>query len=136
MKSTRLGIVIVAALAAAALAHGARAEQARSTPAGDSYVVAGDFAFQSNSSVPSSSRRTMEWDARKGRWGLKLDVEQHSDGGRRWDDVQPGVFFKVTPRLHIGGAVSLAPQQIDQPTPANTPQAPAPRVRLETTFKF
>jgi hypothetical protein len=135
MRSTRLGIVSFAALALAA-AGGARAEQARVAPAADSYVAGGDFAFQSNSAAPTSRRRTLEWDARKGRWGLKLDVEQHTEGDRRWDDVRPGVFFRVTPRLHIGGGLSLAPDQSGQPTPATQAPGPVPRVRLETTFKF
>ena len=120
----------------AAVGHGAHAEQGHVGPAGDSYVATGDFAFQSSSAIPVDRRRTLEWDARKGRWGLKLDVEQHSDGSHRWDDVQPGVFFKLTPRLHIGGGVSFAPAQFEQATPAIAPEAPAPRVRLETTFKF
>jgi hypothetical protein len=45
------------------------------------------------------------------------------------------VFYKVTPRLHIGGSVNLAPDQIENQR-FGTPQMPAPRVRLETTFKF
>ncbi len=74
-------------------------------------------------------------DSRKGRWGLKLGVEQHTDRLSEWRDVQPGLYYKLTPRLNIGGAVSLSeppainPRQVD-------PQGHSPRVRLETTFKF
>ncbi|HZL00114.1 MAG TPA: hypothetical protein VFC47_09445 [Caulobacteraceae bacterium] len=95
-------------------------------------VTADGFAAQSiNGSAPKSS---LEWDAKRGRWGLKLDMEQHVVGDMQWRDVRPGVFYRVTPRLHIGGALSIAP---DQPVlgPVD-PQPPAPRVRLETTFKF
>ena len=80
-------------------------------------------------------RKTLEWDSKKGRWGLSLGVQQHSDRDADGRDIQPGVYYKITPRLHIGGAVSLAPDQFDNSRPGD-PQAPPPRVRLETTFKF
>jgi hypothetical protein len=132
--SAHFAVLVVTALIGAGAAGGARAWTG---PAADSYVAGGASAFQSNASAPASQLRTLEWNARKGRWGLKLDVEQHTDGARRWDDVQPGVFFRVTPRLHIGGGVSLAPDQIQQANPAAAAgEAPAPRVRLESTFKF
>lgn len=79
--------------------------------------------------------RSLEWDSRKGRWGLKLGVEQRTDRLGEWRDVQPGLYYKLTPRLHIGGAVSLAPNPQINPRVVD-PQANAPRVRLETTFKF
>lgn len=88
----------------------------------------------SGPSYAPAPRSTLEWDARKGRWGLKLGVEQHV-GDVQLKDVQPGVFYRLTPRLHIGGAVSLAPDQVENQR-LNDPQMPAPRVRLETTFKF
>ncbi len=84
---------------------------------------------------PVTTGRTLEWDSRKGRWGLKLGVEQHTDRLGEWRDVQPGLYYRITPRFHIGGAVSLAPDpQIN--TRQVDPQPTAPRVRLETTFKF
>jgi hypothetical protein len=86
--------------------------------------------------APASPGRTLEWDAAKGRWGLKLDVEQHSlDRGDELKDVSPGVYYRLTRRLHIGGAVSLAPDQTES-LRLGQPQLPAPRVRLETVFKF
>jgi hypothetical protein len=125
---------IVLALSAAALVAVAGEACAQPETAGV-ILVANDFAAPNYSSEPVTTGRTLEWDSRKGRWGLKLGVEQRTDRLSEWRDVQPGVYFKVTPRLHIGGAVSLAPNpQVDpyvvEPRPA------APRVRLETTFKF
>jgi hypothetical protein len=49
--------------------------------------------------------------------------------------VQPGLYYRITPRFHIGGAVSLAPDPQINPRQVD-PQPSAPRVRLETTFKF
>jgi len=117
-----------------AVALGAGAQAARAEPVG-SRPAADDFASQTRSMGPAVSRRTLEWDARKGRWGLKLDMDQRTDRGVQWRDVQPGVFYRLTPRLHIGGAVSLSEDQVES-APGFQPQAPPPRVRLETTFKF
>jgi len=133
MRSTRLAVF--AALMLAAWAGGARAESAKSGLVDSGYTGDGNVALQSTMTTPSSRLRTLEWDAKKGRWGLKLDVEQHFQGDARWNDVEPGVFFRLTPRLHIGGGLSLSPSQTGQPTPITPPEV-APRVRLETTFKF
>jgi len=124
----------ISAALALAFALGAGAQVARAEPVG-SRAVADDFASQTRSMGPAVSRRTLEWDARKGRWGLKLDMDQRTDRGMQWRDVQPGVFYRLTPRLHIGGAVSLSEDQVES-GPGFQPQAPPPRVRLETTFKF
>jgi hypothetical protein len=98
-------------------------------------LAANDFPAPSYALGAVTTGRTLEWDSRKGRWGLKLGVEQRTDRLGEWRDVQPGLYYKLTPRLHIGGAVSLAPNpQVNQL--AIDPQATKPRVRLETTFKF
>jgi hypothetical protein len=103
--------------------------------AGVLLVAANDFASSNYGPGPVTTGRTLEWDSRKGRWGLKLGVEQRTDQLSEWRDVQPGLYYKVTPRLHIGGAVSLSPEPTINPRLAD-PQASNPRVRLETTFKF
>jgi len=126
--------LIVLALSAAALVVGAGEACAQPDQAGV-ILVANDFAAPGDSSGPVTTGRTLEWDSRKGRWGLKLGVEQHTDRLSEWRDVQPGVYFKVTPRLHIGGAVSLTPMPLIDPNVVD-PRPQSPRVRLETTFKF
>ena len=124
--------IMIGAIAALALGAG----MAYAQPSGGSLILAAsDFAaspYYSSVTVPASQ---LEWDSRKARWGLKLGVEQHTDRDVQWKDVAPGVFYKITPRLHIGGSVNLAPDQIEIQH-LGTPQMPAPRVRLETTFKF
>jgi len=110
---------------------GARAESA--SPA-QVLLVANDFAAP----APAAPGGTLEWDSKKGRWGLRLGVDTRTDRVPDMRDIEPGLFYKVTPRLHIGGGVTIAPDQMlpldSQRLP--TPQAPNPRVRLETTFKF
>jgi hypothetical protein len=125
-------MLAMSAIALVAVAGHACAEQQE--PAGV-VLVANDFAVPSYGSGPVTTGGTLEWNPRKGRWGLKLGVEQHTDRLSEWRDVQPGVYFKVTPRLHIGGAVSLTPNPVVDPYVVD-PRPQAPRVRLETTFKF
>jgi len=98
-------------------------------------LVANDFTAPTYGPGPVTTGRTLEWDSHKGRWGLRLGMEQHTDRLGEWRDVQPGLYYKVTPRLHIGGAVSLAPNPMINPRMID-PQGASPRVRLETTFKF
>jgi hypothetical protein len=128
MSSAKL--TVLALFGAAFVAAAGHACAAQSEPAAVT-LVANDFAAPG----PVTTGGTLEWDSRKGRWGFKLGVEQHSDRLSEWRDVQPGVYFKVTPRLHIGGAVNLTPNPLVDPYVVE-PRPTAPRVRLETTFKF
>ena len=128
LRFAALAVSTLVATAAAGLAHaqpGAPMLQ----------LAANDFSYPGYGFGPAMAGRSLEWDSHKARWGLKLGVEQRTDRLGEWRDVQPGLYYKLTPRLHIGGAVSLAPMpQINQRMV--DPQPAAPRVRLETTFKF
>jgi hypothetical protein len=133
MKSRGLVIAVAATLAFGAGAFAAHAED------GQASLVAmtdSDFASPTAGGAPTTPRRTLEWDSAKGRWGLSLGVEQH-DVGRDTElkDVSPGVYYRLSKRLHIGGAVNLAPDQAET-LRLGQPQFPAPRVKLETVFKF
>ena len=77
--------------------------------------------------------KTYSFDA-KGRWGVNLDMEQPVNRDTQWKDVTAGGYFRVNPRLKVGGSVGLGdkfaqPQQL-------TPQDTGPRVHLETKFQF
>lgn len=76
------------------------------------------------------SSKTIQWDAKKGRWGLKLDLGRDTQR-----DVEAGAYFRVTPSLRVGGAVGLESQQ-DVPVKKPGAEEAAPKVRLETAFKF
>lgn len=101
------------------------------------FSVKNDFTnAASGVQSPRDDKRTLRFDAKKGRWGLKLDLDQPSSREMEMQDVQAGAYFKVTPSIRVGGAVSLgetnpaiAARKAQQPDPA-------PRVRLETAFKF
>lgn len=139
MSSVRYMAVGLSAFALCATATSALAltpaAPAAGAPGGGLILAANDFTSPTYGFGPVTSSRTLEWDSRKGKWGLHLGVEQRTDRLSEYRDVQPGLYYKLTPRLHIGGAVSLAPApQINQRLV--DPQVAPPRVRLETTFKF
>jgi hypothetical protein len=86
--------------------------------------------------APQGIAKTLQFDARRGRWGLTFNVDQPSTRDVQLNDVQAGAYFRITPALRIGGAVALG---ADERAPAfrQTEPVPArPRVRLETAFKF
>jgi hypothetical protein len=63
------------------------------------------------------------------------DVAQPVGRDPDWSDTRIGLNYRVAPGLRTGVGVTLGSEQ----TPDNhqlMPQDPAPRVRLETTFKF
>jgi hypothetical protein len=78
---------------------------------------------------------SVQFDNKTGKWGLKLGLQ--SPVGREADakDLEAGAYFKVTPSLRVGGALGLASER-DNPVRRNGEKDEAPRVRLETTFKF
>ncbi|HEY2661727.1 MAG TPA: hypothetical protein VGI79_18545 [Caulobacteraceae bacterium] len=126
----RISAVVIAAMAftGASLAH---AESARpiltvsnTTPAAPE---AGLFGL-----LPV--HKILQWDD-KGRWSLKLDMNEPAGRTMQLRDVQAGAYYHVTPSLKVGGAVSLGDEPA-QPDRNTLPQAQAPRVRLETRFKF
>jgi len=128
-----VAIATLSTLAVMAAGGVARADPATAPSVAAQNEFAAPTSYGPNATVP---RRTLEWDANRGRWGLNLGVEQHAtDQNVQWKDVSPGVYYRLTKRLHIGGAVSLAPDQAET-LRMGQPQLPAPRVRLETTFKF
>jgi hypothetical protein len=95
-----------------------------------------DFSVRSEpSAINPQGAKSLKWDTRKGRWGVTLNLEQSDSRDMQWNDVEAGAYFRVTPSLRVGGAVALGEKE--SPTFKKTePQTVAPRVRLETAFKF
>ena len=121
--------IVAGALAAASLAGLAHAAPADSFGPGD------DFAPQPNRIGPQPPHRALQWDARTGRWGLDLEMAQPSDRDVQWGDTRIGVHYRFAPGLRTGVGVTLGPEQTPDGRQLISPE-PAPRVRLETTFKF
>jgi hypothetical protein len=118
-----------AALLIGAASSAAHAETAKSK--------AIDFTVRSEVSAvaPQGPAKSLKWDARKGRWGLTLNVDQPDARDVQLNDVQAGAYFSLNRSLRVGGAVALGEREALRSTkPEN--HAGAPRVKLETAFKF
>ncbi|MFN3512436.1 MAG: NtrZ family periplasmic regulatory protein [Phenylobacterium sp.] len=120
--------LVISAIGAALLASGASAAHAQTGKAAD-------FTVRSETSANSQGGKSLKWDTRKGRWGVSLNVDQRTERDMQWNDVQAGAYFRVTPSLQVGGAVALG-EKDGPPYKKAEPQESAPRVRLETNFKF
>lgn len=82
--------------------------------------------------APAGVRKTLQWDSKTGKWGLRLDVDQAPSRESRLKEAEVGAFYRVTPSLRVGGAVGVTnPASIKPQEETN-----APRVRVETAFKF
>jgi hypothetical protein len=122
---------LTAVLAALALS-GALVSVAHADPLS---IDSNKILAERNQWAPLPQHNTVEYDAAKGRWGLKFDVEQQPGAGSEWKNVQAGAYFKITPSLRVGAGVSLGDQQTNTANPLAQQPAP-PRVHLETAFKF
>ena len=125
--SKRLAVSLFGAALLVSGASTAHAQTAKKTT---------DFTVRSESSTTSSQgTKSLKWGAGKGRWGVSLNLDQRGERDTQLNDVQAGAYFRVTPSLRVGGAVALGEKEA--PAYKKTePQDSAPRVRLETAFKF
>lgn len=77
--------------------------------------------------------KTYSLDA-KGKWGVKLDLEEPTNRDPTWKDANVGAYFKITPKFKLSGNVGLG-DKFAQPQHL-TPEDTAPRVHLEGAFQF
>ncbi|HXQ11311.1 MAG TPA: hypothetical protein VN805_09995, partial [Caulobacteraceae bacterium] len=82
---------------------------------------------------PQPVHHSLQWD--KKRWTLKLEMAEPVGRDIQARDLQAGAYYHITPSLRVGGAVSFGDSP-SMPDRSNLPQTQAPRVRLETNFKF
>ena len=127
MSVRRISLLVVTAALLSATAGVAQAQD-KTKPI--------DFTVRSESSVVSPGNSTVKWDARKGKWGLTLNLEQPDARPSTLNDVQAGAYYRITPSLRVGGAVALGEQEMVPGPKKISPDEGQPRVRLETAFKF
>jgi hypothetical protein len=120
--------LVLIGTAGQAHAEGAK-RAATAQAAAEAFTVRGDFNAQAAAAQPN---KILQWDTKKGRWGLKFDLGSKAD---QWKNVEAGAFFRVTPSLRVGGAVGLESTK-DTPVRKRDEEEAAPKVRLETAFKF
>ncbi len=97
-----------------------------------------DFTVRQEAASPiqPNAGQTMKWDARKGRWGITLNLEQPTARPSTLNDVEAGAYYRITPSLRVGGAVALGEEQLAPGPKKPDATTGQPRVRLETNFKF
>ena len=115
--------------AGVAHAENARPRSAAAPAAAEALTVRGDFDAQAAAAQPN---KILQWDTKKGRWGLKLGLGSLDD---KWKNLEAGAFFRITPSLRVGGSVGLRDRFTSQPQQMQ-PQDARPRVHLETAFRF
>lgn len=114
-------------------AYAADAPRGKATVTTDFTAARDSFAQDRNQWGVKSTRRSLQWDD-KARWGVKLDMNQPVGRDMQLKDIQAGAYYRLSPSLRVGGAVSLGDSaRLNRDT---APQDQAPRVRLETAFKF
>ena len=129
VRPNRLATIVAAAFAMASVAAAAHAAPS------DLFSQHDDFTPQPNQIGPQAPHKTLQWNTKTGRWGVNLDMAQPGDRDVTWRDARIGLNYGVAPGVRTGVGVSLG----DEATPDGrklTGDGPAPRVRLETTFKF
>ena len=128
MNHRRWSVVIAGAALMSAAAGGAWAA--------DKVIKPVDFTVKSEpiTAAPRAGN-VVQWDARKGRFGFTVDMQQPGERPVVPNDVSAGAYFRITPTLRVGGAVALGDQDL---TPRANRALPAtqPKVRVETKLKF
>lgn len=129
MTARRIATILGAAALFGAAAGAAHAADAPAKPM--------DFTVRPDASAADpAGTKTLRFDARHGRWGVTLNMQQPDTRESTWNDVQAGAYFHITPSLRVGGAVALGDQQPQTGANKMNPDQGQPRVRLETQFKF
>ncbi len=75
------------------------------------------------------------------RWGVTVDVREaqrieRSPEGGRGDQASLGAYYQFTPRLRVGGEVSVEEQTPLTAAPSQRDDEPRAGVRIESAFRF
>jgi hypothetical protein len=135
MTGARLITAVTATLVLLGAAGAAHAQSVRGQPILTTDNLTG-VTLDEGQWGPQPVHHSLQWVGdKRGRIILKLDMTQPVGRDMQARDVQAGAYYRITPSLRIGGAISLgdAPSAPDR---SNLPQTQAPRVRFETNFKF
>jgi hypothetical protein len=132
MTGARLITAFTASLVLFGAASAARADSTRGQPIITTDNLAG-VTLDQNQWGPQPLHHTLQWDRK--RLTFVLDMSEPVGRDMQARDVQAGAYYHITPSLRVGGAVSFGDTPAT-PDRSNLPQTQAPRVRLETNFKF
>ena len=128
MRARHTAAVLIAAALLGGAAGVAQAADAPAKPV--------DFTVRPEAAAAPASAKGVNFDARRGKFGVTLSLQQPDTRPGTLNDIQAGAYYRITPSLRVGGAVALGDQQLAPGPQKLTPDAGQPRVRLETQFKF
>ncbi len=126
----RTGVFAATACAFALIGVAGQA-QAQAQAAPRTVVSAGE-ASRAASVAPS--RRALRVD-RSGRWSVDFSLSPSSEPAEVVD-MGAGAYYRLSPRLRVGASAGLTETPADPGRPVQTERNVAPRVRLESTFRF
>ena len=109
------------------------APRLRAPEAAPAFSTRGADVAPDNQWGPQAGRNSVAWDQR-GRWGVRLDLQQPIGRERELSDVEAGGFVRLNRSVSVGGAVRLE----DVPARARdlTPRDRNPQVRVEGRIRF
>ncbi len=112
-----------------------RAQTSQSAVSSQNLQSQNPNAFFPPGGPSTAPRKSLQWDA-SGHWTLNLDMDQPVGREMDWKDVSAGAYFHITPSMRIGGSVGLGDKFSDPQRILPEDTINAPRVHLETKFKF
>lgn len=128
MSVSRISVVMLATALMSAAGGVAHAADKVSKPL--------DFTVKAEPiTVAPNGGKAFVYDASRGRVGFTLGIQQPVGRQMAPNDVQAGAYFRITPSIKVGGSVALGQQELT-PRPNSARPADAPKVRLESSFKF
>ncbi|RYG07958.1 MAG: hypothetical protein EON96_20720 [Caulobacteraceae bacterium] len=136
LSSAALAAVVLLGSSTAVIAQTAPAQgqaKGRINFSSDSYTTGQPASPDKGQYTGATTRSVMSWEG-AGRWGLKVQLDQSPARDVQSKDMEAGAFYKVTPRLRVGGALGMAEKP--QPAPRVTKDETTPKVKLETSLKF
>jgi hypothetical protein len=113
----------------------ARAQTSQAAGSSQTLQSQNPNAFFPPGGPTTAPRKSLQWDA-SGHWTLNLDMDEPVGRDMDWKDVSAGAYFHITPSMRIGGSVGLGDKFSDPQHILPEDTINAPRVHLETKFKF
>jgi len=129
----RLGAIMTGVAASAVVAFCASAVQAQAQSAPGPRPVLTVTEAQA-AAAQGSGRRPLRLTER-GRWSLNFNLDQPRQRDRAAGDVEANAYYRVTPNVRVGATADLAEPRQD-PTRAPNEERRAPRIRLQSIFRF
>ncbi|MEE9380769.1 MAG: hypothetical protein V3V03_05125 [Hyphomonadaceae bacterium] len=71
------------------------------------------------------------------RWSLNIDLSRHNEGTPLpHEEMSAGATFKITPRISVGGQLSIGERRNEDTSLAEDEQQVETGIRLQSAFKF